>query len=78
MKSLFNDFEREIHRSSSTALIRGLLGPMYVTVGKDLSARAFRHTVVLCQPSRFAASVIVISMHARRFVPVMALHTRPC
>ncbi len=63
IKSLFGAFDREIHLSSSAELIRGLLGPMYVTTGKDLSKRTLRHTVVLCHPSRRAASAIEINMH---------------
>jgi len=61
-KSLFIVFDRDIHRSNSTELILGLFGPMYVSTGKDLSERTLRHTVVLCHPSRSAASPIVINM----------------
>lgn len=62
-KSLFIVFDCEIHRSNSSELILGLFGPMYVRTGKDLSERTLRHTVVLCHPSRAAASPIVINMH---------------
>ena len=59
MKSELMDLLVETQRSSSSALIRGDFGPMYTTAGKDPSLRALRHTVVLCQPSRLAASLIV-------------------